>query len=210
MNSKNIWKYGFNTGSLIGGAYFLYNIASVLFAFEANVIWRFLGSFIIIFGFGWALTNYRKNVYKEKLTFSKAFSLGAVISLIMTLIYAIFQILLVVQLNPNFLDDYVVLSQQTLEQMNYDTALIYDETMVSALKTMYMPFELIRDYIGNLFCLLLVILVLSQMLFSSSQNDNEKPNDNNDYVPYKDVTKENEETENQNEDLTDQNKDLKN
>ena len=106
MNSKNIWKYGFNWGSIIGGAIFVYHIIGFLLKIDTSFMWGLLGTFNIVFGMGRSVINYKKNIAKNNLKFGRIFGLGTIISLVISLFFTAYMVLYVAKLNPTYLDNF--------------------------------------------------------------------------------------------------------
>ncbi|MCK9163922.1 MAG: DUF4199 domain-containing protein [Bacteroidales bacterium] len=190
MKSKNIWNYGFSWGSIIGGAYFFYHLIGYALDIETNFLWSFLGTFIVVFGLGWSMVNYRKNILKDNMKFGKFFSIGAVISVFISLFTTLFMVLYIGKLNPNYLDNFFVQLQDVYDQMGYEIDVYDNPLVIKTIKIVLFPFMLIFDYIGNLFYSLLVSLVVSRPLMGQPRVHN-RPNPN-DYVPYQESKKEDE------------------
>lgn len=200
MKSKNIWKYGFNWGSIVGGAFFLYHVFGFLFKIETNFLWSFLGTFVVVFGMGWAMVNYRKNVMKMNLKFGKLFSIGAIMSIFISLFLSLFMVIYIAKLNPTYLDGFLIQYQDILDQMGSEID-AFDPLIIKTIKAVLIPSIYIFDYIGNLFYVLILTLVLSRPTLANQINRN-SPNPN-DYVPYQDLKKE-EENEIESEDVVDE------
>ncbi len=188
MKSKNIWNYGFSWGSIIGGAYFFYHIIGYALNIETNFFWSFIGTFVIVFGMGWAMVNYRKTFIEEKMKFSKFFSIGAIMSIFISLFTTLFMVIYIGKLNPSYLDNFLVQYQDILDQMGSQIDVFEDPLILKTIKVVLFPSMFIFDYIGNIFYSLLVSLVVSRPLISQPMSIH-RP-DKNDYVPYQEVKEE--------------------
>jgi hypothetical protein len=198
MKSKNIWKYGFNWGSIIGGAFFVYHIIGFFLKIEANFLWGLLGTFIIVFGMGWSMVNYKKNVLKENLKFGKFFALGTIMSLFISIFFLFFMFLYVAKLNTTYLDNFLLQYQDVLDSAGSEVDIVNDPLFMKTIRIFFFPSIYIFDFIGNLFYVLLFSFLLSRQGIGMSNVQN-RP-DANDYVPYQDVKKEEEKDVEQDED----------
>jgi len=198
MKSKNIWKYGFNWGSIIGGAFFVYHIIGFFLKIEANFLWGLLGTFIIVFGMGWSMVNYKKNVLKENLKFGKFFALGTIMSLFISIFFLFFMFLYVAKLNTTYLDNFLLQYQDVLDSAGSEVDIVNDPLFMKTIRIFFFPSIYIFDFIGNLFYVLLFSFLLSRQGIGMSNVQN-RP-DANDYVPYQDVNKEEEKDVEQDED----------
>ncbi|MDD2192805.1 MAG: DUF4199 domain-containing protein [Bacteroidales bacterium] len=188
MKSKNIWNYGFSWGSIIGGAYFFYHLIGYALSIETNFFWSFIGTFVIVFGMGWAMVNYRKNIIKDNMKFSKSFSIGAIMSIFISLFTTLFMVIYIGKLNPIYLDNFLVQYQDILDQMGSQIDVFEDPLILKTIKIVLFPSMFIFDYLGNIFYSLLVSLVVSRPLIGQPMPIH-RP-EKNDYVPYKDVKEE--------------------
>lgn len=186
MKSKNIWKYGFNWGSIVGGIYFLYNLLGFLMKIESSIFWSLLGTFIIVFGLGWAMANYKKNIAKENLSFGKYFSIGTVMCLVIALFVTLYMTIYTLKLNPLFYDNLLIQYQDMLDAMGLKINVLDNSEFQRLFQISFLPSSYISTFIGNLFYVLLLSFLLSRPTFGAP---NQTPNNQNynDYVPYKDV-----------------------
>lgn len=191
MKNKNIWIYGFNWGSIIGGAFFFYRILGYSMNLEMSFFWSFIGSFIVVFGMGWSMVNYRKNIVKTNLKFGRYFSIGAIMSIFISLFTTLFMMVYIWKLNPIYLDNFLVQMQEIYDQMGYGIEIYDNPNIYKMVKIVFFPSTFIFDYIGNLFYVLIVSMVISRPMMGQAMMQN-RPNPN-DYVPYKDINKEEEE-----------------
>lgn len=191
MKSKNIWKYGFNWGSIIGGAFFVYHIIGFFLKIEANFLWGLLGTFIIVFGMGWSMINYKKSVLKENLKFGKFFALGTIMSLVISLFFVLFMVLYVAKLNTTYLDNFLLQYQDVLDSAGSEVDIVNDPLFMKTIKLFFLPSIYIFDFIGNLFYVLLFSFLLSRPTIGMPMQGPNRPGAN-DYVPYEDVKKEEE------------------
>lgn len=208
MKNKNIWNYGFSFGSIIGGAYFFYHIIGYALNIETNFFWSFIGTFVIVFGMGWTMVNYRKNIIKDNMKFSKFFSIGAIMSIFISLFTTLFMVIYIGKLNPSYLDNFLVQYQSILSEMGSDIDVFEDALIQKTIKIVLFPSMFIFDYIGNIFYSLLVSLVVSRPLIGQPMTIN-RPR-KNDYVPYQEIKEEeNEVVENEEEMIDEQEDDNK-
>ncbi len=199
MKSKNIWKYGFNWGSIVGGIYFLYNFLGYLMKIESSIFWSLLGTFIIVFGIGWAMANYKKNIAKENLSFGKYFSIGTVMCLVIALFVTLYMTIYTLKLNPLFYDNLFIMYQDMFDEMGLDFNVLENNEFQRLFQISFLPSSYISTFIGNLFYVLLLSFLLSRPTFGTPNQTQNKQNFN-DYVPYKDVKEDTpEEDENEEE-----------
>lgn len=186
MNSKNIWKYGFNWGSIVGAAYFLGRIIGFYLKIENSFFWGLLVSFIIVFGLGYAMLYYKRSISpKEEIKFGKYFAMGTVMSLFMSLFTTLFMLLYVTKLNTGYFSDFMSSYMKVMQGSSYGIQ-ITDYSMIERIvKIGFIPVGYVTDFIGNLFYVLLL-----SWLFSSTQkrrNYTYPQNLDNEYMPYKDM-----------------------
>lgn len=189
MKSKNIWKYGFNWGSIIGGAFFVYHIIGFFLKIEANFIWGLLGTFIIVFGMGWSMINYKKGVLKENLKFGKFFALGTIMSLVISLFFIFFMVLYIAKLNTTYLDNFLLQYQDVLDSTGSEVDIVNNPLFMKTIRIVFFPSIYIFDFIGNLFYVLLFSFLLSRPTLGMPMQGSNRPSAN-DYVPYQDVKEE--------------------
>jgi hypothetical protein len=189
MNSKNIWKYGFNWGSIIGGIYFLYRLLGNLLNFETSLLWSFLGLLIILFGLVWAMINYKRNVAKENLKFGKYFSIGAIMSLFMSLFLTLFMALYITKLNPTYLDDFLLTYQDFLDASGNNINIIDNPKFIRAIEIAFLPFSYVFSFLGYLFYVLIIALLLSYFNLGNTRRSS-NTSSNNDYIPYQEIKEE--------------------
>lgn len=210
MKSENIYKYAFNWGSAIGAVFFVYMLLGFILKLDNNFLWDFLGSIIVIFGTAWAMTNYKRNIIKKEIGFSRLFLLGTISSLVVSFFTLLYMILYIIKLDPNYFNNMVEFSQDIFEQSGSNVDVLNDKTVLNTMQILIFPSIFIADFIGNLFyTLLLSILIPLQRTLPPT------PDKNNDYTPYKkneedkeDVEEINsEDTEINQEDKKDNNKD---
>lgn len=188
MNSKNIWKYGFNWGSIIGGAIFVYHIIGFFLKIDSSFMWGLLGTFIIVFGMGWAIINYKKNILKTNLKFGKVFGLGTIISLVISLFITAYMLLYTAKLNPTYLDNFLIQYQDMLDKMGSNINVIDNPIFLKTINVFFFPSIYLGNLIGNLFYVLLFSILLSSPVFGARIQEQKRP-DANDYVPYTDMKK---------------------
>ncbi|MBP1644479.1 MAG: hypothetical protein H6Q16_54 [Bacteroidetes bacterium] len=186
MKSKNIWKYGFNWGSIVGGIYFLYNLLGFLMKIESSIFWSLLGTFIIVFGLVWAMANYKKNIAKENLSFGKYFSIGTVMCLVIALFVTLYMTIYTLKLNPLFYDNLLIQYQDMLDEMGLKINVLDNSEFQRLFQISFLPSSYISTFIGNLFYVLLLSFLLSRPTFGAP-NQTPSNQNYNDYVPYKDV-----------------------
>ncbi|MBP1629418.1 MAG: hypothetical protein H6Q15_311 [Bacteroidetes bacterium] len=210
MKSENIYKYAFNWGSAIGAIFFVYLLLGYILHIDGNFMWDFLGSIIIIFGTAWAMTNYKRNVIKKEIGFSRLFLLGTISSLVVSFFTLLYMILYIIKLDPNYFNNIVEVYQDILDKSGSNIDALNDKTVLNTMQILIFPSIFIADFIGNLFyTLLLSILISLQRTMPPT------PDKYNDYTPYKkseedkeDVEEKNsKETEINQEDKKDNNKD---
>lgn len=193
MKNKNIWKYGFNWGSIIGGAFFVYHIIGFFLKIDTSFIWGLLGTFIIVFGMGWSMVNYKKNILKENLKFGKFFALGTIMSLVISIFFLFFMVLYVAKLNTTYLDNFLLQYQDVLDSAGSEVDIVNDPLFMKTIRIFFFPSIYIFDFIGNLFYVLLFSFLLSRPTIGMQKVQN-RPNPN-DYVPYQEVKEEDKEDE---------------
>ena len=186
MKSKNIWNYGFNWGSIVGGIYFLYNLLGYLMKIESSFFWSLLGTFIIVFGLGWAMANYKRNVAKENLSFGKYFSIGTVMCLVIALFVTLYMTIYTLKLNTLFYDNLLLQYQDMFDQMGLEINVLENKDFQRFSQISFLPSIYISTFIGNLFYVLLLSFLLSRPTFGAP-NQTQNNQKDNDYVPYKDV-----------------------
>lgn len=197
MNSKNIWKYGFNWGSIIGGAIFVYHIIVFLLKIDTSFMWGLLGTFIIVFGMGWSVINYKKNIAKNNLKFGRIFGLGTIISLVISLFFTAYMVLYVAKLNPTYLDNFLIQYQDMLDSMGSNINVVDNPVFLKTINVFFFPSIYLGDLIGNLFYVLLFSIMLSRPMYRMPIQEQKRPSAN-DYMPYADSKKE-DETKNEEE-----------
>lgn len=201
MNSKNIWKYGFNWGSIIGGAVFVYHIIGFFLKVDFSFIWSLIGTFIIVFGVGWAMINYKKNIIKENLKFGRLFGLGTIISLVISLFFTAYMVLYAAKLNPTYLDNILIQYQDMLDSMGSNLNIVDNPVFLKTINIFFFPSIYLGDFIGNLFYVLLFSIMLSRPMFGMPIQGQNRPSAN-DYIPYTDLKKEkDDEDKRENDDL---------
>ncbi len=194
MKSKNIWKYGFNWGTIIGAVYFLHSLIGHFAKLEASFFWSLLGSFIIIFGLIWTLSNYRKNIVKQNVSFGRFFAIGTIMSLFISLFFTLFMALYIIKLNPTFFDNFLIQYQDIFDSMGIEIDVFENEEFLDMVKVVFFPSSYISNFIGNLFYLLLISFLLSRPSFGAMRQA-PRPPMSNDYVPYKETKNEEEKVE---------------
>lgn len=199
MNSKNIWKYGFNWGSIIGGAIFVYHIIGFFLKIDTSFMWGLLGTFIIVFGMGWSVINYKKNIAKNNLKFGRIFGLGTIISLVISLFFTAYMVLYIAKLNPTYFDNFLIQYQDMLDSMGYNLNVVDNPAFLKTINVFFFPSIYIGDFIGNLFYVLLFSIMLSSSVFGARIQEQKRPSAN-DYVPYTDMKKEEDKVKEDNED----------
>ena len=208
MKSKNIWKYGFNWGSIVGGIYFLYNLLGYLMKIESSFFWSILGTFIIVFGLGWAMANYKRNIARENLSFGKFFSIGTIMCLIIALFLTLYMTIYTLKLNPLFYDNLLIQYQDMFDQMGLEINVLENKDFQRLFQISFLPSSYISTFIGNLFYVLLLSFLLSRPTYGAP---NQTPNNQkyNDYVPYKEVKEEDASEEDEKEEESSENKENK-
>lgn len=180
MKSENIYKYAFNWGSAIGAVFFVYMLLGFILKLDNNFLWDFLGSIIVIFGTAWAMTNYKRNIIKKEIGFSRLFLLGTISSLVVSFFTLLYMILYIIKLDPNYFNNIVEFSQDIFEQSGSNVDVLNDKTVLNTMQIIIFPSIFIADFIGNLFyTLLLSILISLQRTIPPT------PDKYNDYTPYK-------------------------
>ncbi|MDD2530264.1 MAG: DUF4199 domain-containing protein [Bacteroidales bacterium] len=203
MKSKNIWKYAFNWGSIIGGIYLLYRLIGFFLKLETSFLWSLIGTFILVFGMGWAMINYKKNVLRQNITFGKFFAIGTIMSLVIAFFSTLFLTIYAVKLNPSFLDDFLMQYQELLDSVDPSINVYENEEFRSIIQAVFIPSNYVFSFIGNLFYVLILSLLLTRPSFGANIQPLDKDND---YVPYKEVSEEPEVTEEEDEKLEEENK----
>lgn len=203
MNSKNIWKYGFNWGSIVGGTYFFGRVIGFYLKIENSFFWGLLVSFVIVFGLGYAMINYRRKVMQNNVVkFSRLFAIGTLMSVFISLFTTLFMLLYITKLNPEYFSDFMSQYMKMMQSSSSSYGVqITDYSMVeNIVKIGFIPIGYITDFIGNLF----YVLLLSWLMSSSPmvrRNSMPPRNPENDYTPYQDTTisEQNQDTDNQSE-----------
>lgn len=179
MKNKNIWVYGFNWGSIIGGSLLVLNVLGFFLGFMDSFLWGLLTSLVFIFGMVWTITNYKKNIIKTDMKFSRLFLLGMISAFIISFFHMLYMMIFVYKLNPTYFDDFLVLYQDILNSMKFDLVLEDEPDMVRAIERALIPSFFIANFIGNLFYVLLI-----SILISFQKQVIPTPNPNQDYTPY--------------------------
>jgi len=204
MNSKNIWKYGFNWGSVVGGAYFLGRVIGFYLKIESSFFWGLLVSFIIVFGLGYAMINYRRNVSQtQEIKFSRFFAIGTVMSLFISLFTTLFMVLYVTKLNPEYFSDFMSSYMKVMQSSSYGIQIKDYSIIENIVKIGFIPVGYVTDFIGNLFYVLLLSWLMSSIARTRG-NYTLPHNLDNDYTPYKDVNN-NQQNKSQDEETSQEN-----
>lgn len=208
MKSRNIWKYGFNWGSIVGGIYFFYNLLGFILKIESSFFWSLLGTFIIVFGLGWVMLNYKRNIVKENLSFGKYFSIGTIMCLVIALFVTLYMTIYTLKLNPLFYDNLFVMYQDMFDKMGFEINVVDNTQFQKMFQISFLPSTYISTFIGNLFYVLLLAFLFSRPTFGIQ---NQTPNNQNfnDYVPYEDVKKEENQETDENEEESSEGQDKK-
>lgn len=177
MKDRNIWIYGFNWGSIIGAGILIFKLIGYYIELEQSFIWNMLTSLIFIFGFSWIITNYKRNIIKENLKFSRLFLLGFIASLLVSLFHVFYMTIYMSRLEPSYFNDFLILYQDILNEMG--SGLVLSDEIIYLIEKMLLPLFYIANLIGNLFYVLLISILISMQRMLPNI-----PSENNDYSPY--------------------------
>ncbi len=184
MKDQNIWKYGFNWGSIIGAGIFLTRILGHYFGGEGGIFWPFLASIVFIFGTAWMINNYGRNIIKEKMKFSRMLLLGFISSLVVSFFHVLYMIVYINKLNPGFFNE--MLAQYEKLGINID---VYSDTNIAnAIEFAMYPATYVIELISNTFYILMIAGIITLQNRPNYRGSNPNIPPRSDYTPYTTTT----------------------
>lgn len=162
IKKPSLTKFAFYWGSIFGSVVFLYQVLSQWLHFSGNFFQTLLYSFFVVFALMYALTKYKRSNNDSTLTFGKALGLLTIVSLVMSVFFALFYFVLIAKLNPTLLQEAVNQMASLMEENGMDTEFLASETVYSVIQISFLFTNFIFDFIGNFFYALFISFVFTR------------------------------------------------
>lgn len=179
IKKTSLAKFAFYWGSIFGCVVFLYQVLSQWLHFSGNFFQTLLYSFFVVFALMYALTKYKRSNNDSTLTFGKALGLLTIVSLVMSVFFALFYFVLIAKLNPTLLQEAVNQMASLMEENGMDTEFLASETVYSVIQISFLFTNFIFDFIGNFFYALFISFVFTrnngpQLNINKNENTDEE------------------------------------
>ena len=163
MRKEKYAAYSFRIGSAIGGIVFLYHILMFFFAKDAPNITRFIYMAIFIAGLSYVFVNYRRNIaMRSNVAFGRLMAIGTIVSLMVSLFYALFITVLIYKLDISFVQNIAEKSALMLEKMGMDASIYRNEGMQAMMQAAYPYMMFFWDFIGSVLLSLILSFFVSR------------------------------------------------
>lgn len=168
-------KFAFYWGSVFGGVVFLYQALSALLHFTGNFFQTLIYSLIVISSLIVVYTKYRRSNPSLSPGFGRSLGLLTLVSLTMSLFFALFTMVLIAKINPNLIQEALNQMEVLMDDYDVDMAIFEKEGMYKLLQVAFIFSNFIFDFIGNFFYCLLIAFVFTRnntRRFEPYRNDN--------------------------------------
>lgn len=155
-------KFAFYWGSVFGGAVFLYQVLSALLHFSGNFFQTLLYSLITISSLIFTYTKYRRSNPSLSPGFGRSLGLLTLVSLTMSLFFALFSVVQIAKLNPTMIQE--ALNQMSVQMEDYgmSMAVFENDNMYKVLQASFIFSSFFFDFLGNFFYSLLIAFMFTR------------------------------------------------
>ncbi|MDR0790591.1 MAG: DUF4199 domain-containing protein [Bacteroidales bacterium] len=163
MEKEKYASYSFKIGSMIGGIVFLYHILMFHIAKDSPVLTRYIYMAIFIAGLAYAFVNYRRNIaVKPQVKFGRLMAIGTIVSLVVSLFYALFVAVKIYKLDLTFIQNSIDMMATQMENMGLDASLYQDDRMYSLMQLVFPFSSFIGDFVGSVLLSLILSFFVSR------------------------------------------------